>query len=104
MKGTTTSAVQPRVETVVRSQAGIPAHLLGRDPLGFPVVAGGPQVEALPVVEQPDLGALGGGLALLRLPLEKSIRRHRPAPHRIIEAAVEDRGLSRVDPYSFHRP
>jgi hypothetical protein len=52
-------------------------------------------VEGVRVVQQPDFGAFGGGLAVGRLLLGERFDGRRRAPGGLVEQAVDIRGLSR---------
>jgi hypothetical protein len=76
---------------VAPDQTGADARATGR------IVHPGAHIQRLVVVGKADLGAVDGGLALMRLALGEVAGRGRRLPHRLIEAAIEGDGGGEPD-------
>jgi hypothetical protein len=72
-------------------------HLLGDQRVGVAVVHADAQVEEVPVVEQADLGALGGRVPFDGKHLDQFFEEHAPAPGVFVEDAVDHGGRVGAD-------
>lgn len=82
----------------VKAHVEVTAKLGGDDSSGMGVEAGNAEIDMPGVVENPDLGMLGGRDAILGFALAEAGDRSGPLPCRVGESAVDAGGV--VDVYS----
>ena len=88
--------VEDDLDVVVLLEVGVPPHLVGHEAAGFAVEAAKGEVQVVVVEEDPDLGPLRGRGSFDRLALKEAVHDRGLAPDRIVEAAVDARGLGRA--------
>ena len=81
--------IEEDLERIGFGEVGIPAALADDNRVGRRVVADNPNVESAAIDEEPELGALGSGLAFVRLLLGEGAERLRERPDGFVDAPVD---------------
>jgi hypothetical protein len=96
--------VQDDLEAILFSSGKVLPDVVDDDSRTAAVVTDGCDVEVLAVERHPDLGVFRRGLALVRLGLNEAGHRRRQAPGGIVEYAVDDHRVSRLDGENLQAP